>query len=128
MKKHFVEQIYWARDVIFVFVDGNIYGMAAYLSAHHGTTLPFMKFDRIKYHSGSIVGAFVINATGSVFDTMDIKYNMINGQLPNLDLINLMVRLADKFSLTSTVFNHEYESEWLDAMKTLKNAVVTQVG
>ncbi|VDN50214.1 unnamed protein product [Dracunculus medinensis] len=120
------EQIYWARDVIFVFVDGNIYGMAAYLSAHHGTTLPFMKFDRIKYHSGSIVGAFVINATGSVFDTMDIKYNMINGQLPNLDLINLMVRLADKFSLTSTVFNHEYESEWLDAMKTLKNAVVTQ--
>ncbi|MFH4983747.1 hypothetical protein AB6A40_010456 [Gnathostoma spinigerum] len=57
---------------------------------------------------------------------MNIEMNMVNGQLPNLDLINLLVKLADKFALVPTVFNHKDQISWWDVMETCLKAAYSQ--
>lgn len=122
-----LEQIYWARDLYFVFVDKNLAGMMAFLDAYHGYQRPVLNRDSLHSHSGFIVGAFALKARGSLFDSMNIEYNMINGQLPNLDLLNLMVKLADKFGLYPMVFDHGHQQSWWDLANTTKKAMYTQV-
>lgn len=121
------EQIYWARNLIFVFVDGGVLGMKAFLAAYHGESAPLFNYDRVTRHGGAIIGGFIIKTTGNSFNTLNIEYNMINGQLPNLDVVNLFVRLADKFDLTSTIYDNKRQSSWRDIAETVSKGILTQV-
>lgn len=123
----FSEQIYWARDIQFVFVDKGLIGLTAYLAQYHEHHHLFLQSDKLHFHSGAIVGAFAVKMQGSVFDTMNIEHNMVNGLLPNLDLINLMAKLADKFGLIPEVFNHGYQKSWWDLAETTSKAMLNQV-
>ncbi|VDM97113.1 unnamed protein product, partial [Thelazia callipaeda] len=120
------EQIYWARDIHFVFVDKGLIGMTAYLDEYYGHRHPFLRIKQLRFHSGAIVGAFAVKAKGSRFDSVNIEYNMVNGLLPNLDLINLMVRLADKYGLVPQVFNHGNQNSWINLFQTTSKAVINQ--
>uniref|UniRef100_A0A0R3RU99 Glycosylphosphatidylinositol anchor attachment 1 protein n=1 Tax=Elaeophora elaphi TaxID=1147741 RepID=A0A0R3RU99_9BILA len=120
------EQIYWARDIQFVFVDKSLVGLTAYLAQYHDHHHSFLQSDKLHFHSGAVVGAFAVKAEGPVFDTMNIEHNMINGLLPNLDLINLMAKLADKFSLIPEVFHHGYQKSWWDIAETTSKAMLSQ--
>ncbi|VDK46430.1 unnamed protein product [Anisakis simplex] len=103
---HCREQLYWARDLIFVFVQESRVGMRAFLDAYHGRVHhQFIHIDPLQAHSGSIIGAFVPKTSGNSFSKLNIEFNMINGQLPNLDIVNLIVRLADKFDVTPTLYD-----------------------
>lgn len=123
----FSEQIYWARDIQFIFVDKGLIGLTAYLAQYHDYRHSFLKADKLHFHSGAIVGAFAVKTKGSEFDAMNIEYNMVNGLLPNLDLINLMAKLADKFGLIPEVFHHGYQKSWWDIAETTGKAMLTQV-
>ncbi|VDK86863.1 unnamed protein product [Onchocerca ochengi] len=57
---------------------------------------------------------------------MNIEHNMVNGLLPNLDLINLMAKLADKFGLIPEVFNHGYQGSWWNFAETASKAMLNQ--
>ncbi|VBB34727.1 unnamed protein product [Acanthocheilonema viteae] len=120
------EQIYWARDIQFVFVDNGLIGLTAYLAQYHDHHHSFLQSDKLHFHSGAIVGAFAVKVKGSAFDTMNIEHNMINGLLPNLDLINLMAKLADKFGLIPEVFHHGYQESWWDIAGTTSKAMLNQ--
>uniref|UniRef100_A0A1I7VAN9 Reverse transcriptase Ty1/copia-type domain-containing protein n=1 Tax=Loa loa TaxID=7209 RepID=A0A1I7VAN9_LOALO len=120
------EQIYWARDIQFIFVDKSLVGLTAYLAQYHEHHHSFLQSDKLHFHSGAIVGAFAVKAKGSVFDTINIEHNMVNGLLPNLDLINLMAKLADKFGLNPEVFNHGYQESWWDLAETTSKAMLSQ--
>ncbi|MCP9260541.1 Palmitoyltransferase ZDHHC3 [Dirofilaria immitis] len=120
------EQIYWARDIQFVFVNKGLIGLTAYLAQYHEHHHSFLQSDKLHFHSGAIVGAFAVKAKGLLFDTMNIEHNMVNGLLPNLDLINLMAKLADKFSLMPEVFNHGYQGSWWNLAETASKAMLNQ--
>lgn len=123
----FSEQIYWARDIQFIFVDKGQIGMTAYLAQYHDHHHSFLQSDKLNFHSGAIVGAFTVKAKGLTFDTMNIEHNMVNGLLPNLDLINLMAKLADKFGLIPEVFDHGDQKSWWDIAETTSKAMLSQV-
>uniref|UniRef100_A0A158R4S5 Glycosylphosphatidylinositol anchor attachment 1 protein n=1 Tax=Syphacia muris TaxID=451379 RepID=A0A158R4S5_9BILA len=121
------EQIYWARNLIFVFVDGGVIGMKAFLASYYGEEASGnFYYDHIDSQGGAIIGAFIIKTTGSSFRTLNIEYNMLNGQLPNLDLINLVVRLADKFDVIPTIYNSGRQYFWSDIAKTVAKGIFTQ--
>uniref|UniRef100_A0A915Q2H4 Glycosylphosphatidylinositol anchor attachment 1 protein n=1 Tax=Setaria digitata TaxID=48799 RepID=A0A915Q2H4_9BILA len=120
------EQIYWARDIHFIFVDKGLAGMTAYLAEYHEHRNLFLQSEKLSFHSGAIIGAFAIKVEGSAFDTMNIEHNMVNGLLPNLDLINLMAKLADKFGLVPEVFNQGYQGSWWDLIDTTSKAMLSQ--
>uniref|UniRef100_A0A914XH57 Glycosylphosphatidylinositol anchor attachment 1 protein n=1 Tax=Plectus sambesii TaxID=2011161 RepID=A0A914XH57_9BILA len=103
------EQIYWSKDLIFVFTEHETIGMQAWLSAYHRLPISSLKADPLAAHGGAIQAALALEATdGSTpFSNVDIRYNMINGQLPNLDLVNLLVKMTEKEALVPTLYMQE---------------------
>ncbi|VDN30920.1 unnamed protein product [Gongylonema pulchrum] len=120
------EQVYWARDIHFVFVDKGLVGMTAFLDEYHGHRHPFLRVEKLQFHSGAVVGGFALKTTGTVFDTLNVEHNMMNGLLPNLDLLNLMIKLADKFGLVPEVFESAHQGSWWDLAELTSSAVLSQ--
>ncbi|KHN75371.1 Glycosylphosphatidylinositol anchor attachment 1 protein [Toxocara canis] len=124
---HCREQHYWARDLVFVFVEESTIGMRAFLDAYHARQHQFIRADRLRSHSGAIVGAFAPRTSGTSFSALNIEFNMLNGQLPNLDLVSLMVRLADKFGLTPTIYEKsELSTTWQGIAEVAARGAITQ--
>lgn len=98
------EQKYWAKDLIFLVTEQEQLGMQAWLQAYKGATsgshssdnAPILNAGTLEDRAGSIQAA--INLELQSFDTefVDIKIEGLNGQLPNLDLVNLVQRIALK--------------------------------
>eukprot|EP00088_Acartia_fossae_P023362 TRINITY_DN2439_c0_g1_i6.p1 TRINITY_DN2439_c0_g1~~TRINITY_DN2439_c0_g1_i6.p1 ORF type:complete len:660 (-),score=121.18 TRINITY_DN2439_c0_g1_i6:861-2840(-) len=94
--KYFRNQIYWAKDIIFLITEHEFLGIQAWLEAYHG----------VRYGDGSINPGNLVGRAGSIqaainleIETPDIthlnvKVEGLNGQLPNLDLVNLVNRLV----------------------------------
>lgn len=99
------EQKYWAKDIIFVVTDQEQLGMQAWLEAYHGSdvcnAMHVLDCGTLHARAGSIQAA--INLEFSSFDLsyIDVKIEGLNGQLPNLDLVNLIQRLAMKEGIVS---------------------------
>ncbi|KJH51688.1 Gaa1-like, GPI transamidase component [Dictyocaulus viviparus] len=103
------QQIYWARDLFFVFVDGGATGMDAWLSQYHLVRHSALYADPLLEMGGVIIGGVVMKtdamkASGNPYVLLEV--NNINGQLPNLDLFNSVVRIAGKgvFALDPVVY------------------------
>lgn len=62
-------------------------------------------FDREKLdsHSGALQAAIGLEWDSTEATHVDIQYHMINGQLPNLDLVNLANRMIEKVGLSTTI-------------------------
>lgn len=96
-------QVYWAKDLIFVFTEADEIGVQAWLSAYHDSPLEHLKVESLQGHSGAIQAAVVFQSEIMDITHMDLKYQMVNGQLPNLDLFNLVSRMAEKYGIESTI-------------------------
>ncbi|KAJ1363872.1 hypothetical protein KIN20_023826 [Parelaphostrongylus tenuis] len=103
------QQIYWARDLFFVFVDGGAAGMDAWLSQYHLVQHTALGAHSLPELGGVIIGGIVMKthkmkASREPFVLLEL--NHLNGQLPNLDLFNSVVRIAGKgsFGLHSVVY------------------------
>uniref|UniRef100_A0A915E5M9 Glycosylphosphatidylinositol anchor attachment 1 protein n=1 Tax=Ditylenchus dipsaci TaxID=166011 RepID=A0A915E5M9_9BILA len=99
------QQIYWARDVIFLFVDGEKLATEAWMAAYHGHEHKFFDMDELQARGGFFIGAIVLDLVGTSYSHINIQYGMINGRLPNLDLVNLLVLLVEKFGVSPSVYN-----------------------
>lgn len=74
----FIEQLYWARDVIFLFVDGDKLATEAWMSAFYGYNHKFIYAQELEVRSGPIIGAFVLDVIGThTFNTINIQYGMV---------------------------------------------------
>jgi hypothetical protein len=97
-----VEQMYWARDIILVAADDGAYGMHAFLNAYTGGS-------RLVARGGGIVAGVCVDpspAAMAPFTHADILYTMLDGKLPNLDLVNLVVKLLHKEGITPTLYGY----------------------
>uniref|UniRef100_A0A1I8A4V8 Glycosylphosphatidylinositol anchor attachment 1 protein n=1 Tax=Steinernema glaseri TaxID=37863 RepID=A0A1I8A4V8_9BILA len=117
------EQVYWARNIIFLFVDNEV-AMEAWLSSYHGMRHAYIDFKSIEKHAGAIIGGVVIDFRGfSSKGHLNVKFNMMNGRLPNLDLMNVVSRLSQKHDLVLTIYNRTNE---FDPLETAAIGVVSQ--
>lgn len=100
-----VEQKYWAKDIIFVVTDQEQLGMQAWLEAYHGSNacdaMQVMNCGTLDARAGSIQAAINLELSSFDLDHIDVKIEGLNGQLPNLDLVNLIQRLAMKEGIVS---------------------------
>lgn len=109
MAKYFSTKSYWAKDVIILFLDQYEYGASAWLDSYYDVKLKSdMKFlsnndlyyDSLPDRSGPMQAAIVLELTGKQFSRVNIKIQGNYGQLPNLDLFNLVIELAARESVT----------------------------
>uniref|UniRef100_A0A914I5W9 Palmitoyltransferase n=1 Tax=Globodera rostochiensis TaxID=31243 RepID=A0A914I5W9_GLORO len=127
------KQSYWARDLIFLFVDGGEKVAAeAWFSEYHGHRHPFIQSldgearSRLEIHGGQIVGAFALDFSGSLLSHIDVQYSMVNNKLSNLDLVNLCVLLVEKAgSVTSIhgVLQHRGSTDEYDYKKSAETVL-----
>ncbi|KAK3744477.1 hypothetical protein QZH41_012881, partial [Actinostola sp. cb2023] len=87
---------YWSKDIIFLVTEQGTLGMHAWLEAYHDVPNPYIKSLPLESHSGSIQAAINMEISNSSIGGFDILEEGINGQLPNLDLINMVERLCAK--------------------------------
>jgi GPI-anchor transamidase subunit GAA1 len=71
------EQVYWARDIIFLFTEHAEIGLEAWLAAYHGSRHSFVSADALEAHGGAIIGATVLDVVGSRFVNLNIQFNMV---------------------------------------------------
>lgn len=96
------EQKYWAKDIIFLITEQEQLGMQAWLDAYQGTDeSDVLKSGTLEARAGSIQAAINLEIQGFDIDYIDVKIEGLNGQLPNLDLVNLVNRIALKEGLAS---------------------------
>lgn len=93
------EQKYWAKDLIFLITEQEQLGMQAWLDAYRGTEVDsnsVLKSGTLDARAGAIQAAINLELQSFDVDFMDLKIEGLNGQLPNLDLVNLVQRIALK--------------------------------
>lgn len=90
-------QKYWSKDLIFVITDQEQLGMQAFLEAYYGEDQSNILDSGTLYgKAGNIIAAINFEIQDFDVDFNNLKIEGLNGQLPNLDLHNLVVKLSHK--------------------------------
>ncbi|KAE9554623.1 hypothetical protein FO519_002183 [Halicephalobus sp. NKZ332] len=105
MADYFKDQVYWARDIIFLFTDPSPISVEAWLSAFHGYSIDNLFADPLPRRSGTITGVYIFDFAGTNFDYLDIKFFGVNGRQPNLDLVNVANTIASNYRIPTKVNN-----------------------
>ncbi|XP_046631275.1 glycosylphosphatidylinositol anchor attachment 1 protein-like [Daphnia pulicaria] len=100
---------YWARDVIFVVTEHEQLGMEAWLEAYHYTSSGSnsIDFGQLDARAGAIQAAINLEIPYEKISHIDVRMEGLNGQLPNLDLVNLVHRLFQQERFTTTLKERE---------------------
>ena len=125
LAKAFRERTYWAKDVIFLVTEDDVIGMQAWLSAYHHTYSEYIVPNELLGKSGSIQAALNLEIGTEKISHIDVHIEGLNGQLPNLDLVNTVTRLCKREAVIPTLHKrsdyHSLESlnGFLYSLKTM---------
>ncbi|XP_071594736.1 glycosylphosphatidylinositol anchor attachment 1 protein isoform X1 [Heliangelus exortis] len=100
---HFRGQIYWAKDIIFLVNEHDLLGMEAWLEAYHDINLTEVQSSGALGRAGAIQAAISLELSSDVVTSLDVGVEGLNGQLPNLDLLNLFHAFCQKNGLLCTI-------------------------
>ncbi|KAI9139618.1 Gaa1-like protein [Paraphysoderma sedebokerense] len=102
MAKFWKRYSYWAKDLIILITDEEPSGSEAWLQAYHGVYRSRrIHTDPLPAKAGNIQGAVNLNFfTSHHFNALGVSYEGLNGQLPNLDIINSVVFISRLEGLT----------------------------
>lgn len=118
-------------------------GLEAWLGAYHGHEHPHIHAEPLEAHGGAIIGGVALDIVGTRFTSVDIQYGMVrhvhqllennlsclqvNGKLPNLDLINLMVILVERAGMTPRLYGIASRPDFAKNLLTVSRSVLSQV-
>ena len=97
LARYFKRWSLWSKDIIFLVTEDSVAGPQAWVDAYHDAhDARFVRPLAVK--SGLLQGALAVDYPagpwGQRFDKLHVVYDGINGQLPNLDLVNTAVSVA----------------------------------
>ena len=95
--KFFRFQNYWAKDIIFLITEHEQLGMQAWLEAYHRISCGspgVLNHGELEARAGAIQAAINLEVSKEKITHLNVKIQGLNGQLPNLDLLNLINRLS----------------------------------
>ncbi|CAG8647362.1 24236_t:CDS:10 [Cetraspora pellucida] len=86
---------YWSKDIIILITDGGEVGVQAWLESYHDHKQSGIEASPLFLRSGAIQAAINLDFPGtSNYKALGLFFEGLNGQLPNLDLINTVVRVC----------------------------------
>ncbi|NXP05286.1 GPAA1 protein, partial [Thinocorus orbignyianus] len=119
-------QIYWAKDIIFLVNEHDLLGMEAWLEAYHDVNLTEIQSSGTLGRAGAIQAAIALELSSDVVTSFDVAVEGLNGQLPNLDLLNLFHAFCQKNGLLSTIQDKLPRSDW-DSVPAFAHSLQTLV-
>lgn len=94
LARYFRRWSLWSKDIILVITPDSLAGPQAWVDAYHDAH-DTRNVDSLPLKSGALQGALALDYTQETrFSSLHVVYDGINGQLPNLDLINSVVNIA----------------------------------
>uniref|UniRef100_A0ABM5GD52 Glycosylphosphatidylinositol anchor attachment 1 protein n=1 Tax=Pogona vitticeps TaxID=103695 RepID=A0ABM5GD52_9SAUR len=132
LASYFRGQIYWAKDIIFLVNEHDLIGMEAWLEAYHDVNVTEVHSSGTLGRAGAIQAAISLELSSDVVTSLDVAVEGLNGQLPNLDLVNLFYSFCQKNGLLCTIQGKLQRSEWdslpayLHSLQTLLLMVLKQ--
>ncbi|KAK1753514.1 rhomboid protein 2 [Echria macrotheca] len=94
LARYFKRWSLWSKDIIFLVTPDSIAGPQAWVDAYHDAH-DSSRVDSLPLKSGALQGAIALDyAQEGRFESVHIVYDGVNGQLPNLDLINSVNSIA----------------------------------
>uniref|UniRef100_A0A023GL44 Putative glycosylphosphatidylinositol anchor attachment protein gaa1 n=1 Tax=Amblyomma triste TaxID=251400 RepID=A0A023GL44_AMBTT len=134
LAKYFRAQGSWAKDIIFLITEHELVGFQAWLDAYHDVhTAPgVIDPGMLQARSGPIQAGINLELHSSRIKRLDLKLVGLNGQLPNLDLFNLVVELCLRESVHTTFHGQvsPYDlppfEDWLHSFKTMTAMMAAQ--
>ncbi|KAK6185193.1 hypothetical protein SNE40_007481 [Patella caerulea] len=126
LAKHFRKQTYWAKDILFVLTEYDEIGMQAWLDGYHQTRSEYIHSENLPATSGSIQAAINLEIPSEKFHSYNLKLEGLNGQLPNLDLSNLLVRICGKEQAKVTL-NKRSDAPNLDEFEGFQHSLITML-
>uniref|UniRef100_A0AC11D6Q7 Glycosylphosphatidylinositol anchor attachment 1 n=1 Tax=Ovis aries TaxID=9940 RepID=A0AC11D6Q7_SHEEP len=129
---HFRGQIYWAKDIIFLVTEHDLLGTEAWLEAYHDVNVTGMQSSPLQGRAGAIQAAVALELSSDVVTSLDVVVEGLNGQLPNLDLLNLFQTFCQKGGLLCTLQGKLQPQDWtsidgpLQSVQTLLLMVLQQ--
>ncbi|CAM9131580.1 unnamed protein product [Bubo scandiacus] len=109
---YFRGQIYWAKDIIFLVNEHDLLGMEAWLEAYHDVNVTEVRSSGTLGRAGAIQAAISLELSSDVVTSFDVAVEGLNGQLPNLDLLNLFHAFCQKNGLLCTIQGKLPRSDW----------------
>ncbi|KAJ1658236.1 Glycosyl phosphatidyl inositol protein transamidase complex subunit [Dispira simplex] len=102
LAQHFRTLNHWSKDLIFLVVEQGQIGAEMWLRGYHGNDYPYAAPIRLR--SGAIQGALALDLpTGESYGGLGVFFAGKNGQLPNLDLLNILARITQKLDVPWTL-------------------------
>jgi len=100
---------YWARDIIFLVTEHEQLGIEAWLEAYHCTSsgANVINYGKLDARAGAIQAAINLEIPTEKISHIDVRMEGLNGQLPNLDLVNLVHRLYQQERFVTTLKERE---------------------
>ncbi|ROT37905.1 GPI transamidase component GAA1 [Sodiomyces alkalinus F11] len=94
LARYFKRWSLWSKDIIIVIPPDSKTGIQAWVDAYHDAH-DASRVSSLPVKSGALQGAIAIDYTQEHrFRSIHVVYDGINGQLPNLDLINSIVSIS----------------------------------
>lgn len=94
LARYFRRWSLWSKDIILVVPPDSLAGPQAWVDAYHDAH-DTRSVASLPLKSGALQGAIAVDyAQETRFSSVHVVYDGINGQLPNLDLINSVVSIA----------------------------------
>ncbi|KAL7619954.1 Glycosyl phosphatidyl inositol protein transamidase complex subunit [Parahypoxylon ruwenzoriense] len=128
LTRYFRRWSLWSKDIILVVPPDSTAGTQAWVDAYHDAHDP-SHVASLPIKSGALQGAIAIDyAQESRFESVHIIYDGVNGQLPNLDLINSVVNIASgqmgMGSALQGIWKHSQQYD--DNLKTVLRGMLNQ--
>ncbi|KAL3233482.1 GPI transamidase component GAA1 [Nakaseomyces bracarensis] len=106
----------WSKNIIIVFSENPRGALRSWVDAYH-TSLDLT--------AGSLEAALVLDFPGNndFFDYVEISYDGLNGELPNLDLLNVAVSITEhehmRVSFHGIPVNEMYQGDYFSRLKIM---------
>ncbi|KAI8391330.1 Gaa1-like protein [Radiomyces spectabilis] len=136
--KLFKRNVFWSKDIIFLVTDQGMTGTQAWLDAYHGIDQAdnaMSSSSVVMPRSGAIQGVLNLDFPGTNdYETLGVFFEGVNGQLPNLDLVNTLMVIAKStaripVTLHDDTFHHAENQpfgHYLDSLRHMFSTIQYQ--
>lgn len=128
LTRYFKRWSLWSKDIILVIPPDSRSGTQAWADAYHDGH-DSSKVASLPIKSGALQGAVAIDyPQEGRFEGVHVVYDGVNGQLPNLDLINSVVNIASgQMGMGSTIQEMwRHSDKYPDRLKTMLRGMLNQ--
>ena len=131
LARYFKRWSIWSKDIIVMIPSDSTYGPHAWVDAYHDTH-DITAVQALNIKAGALQAAIAIDYPagpwGHRFDKLHVVYDGINGQLPNLDLVNTAVNIAQgQLGISCTIQRMwDHQDSYRERLDTMLRGMMNQ--